>query len=129
MIACDALLGEDALDERAVGHGSFVEGHVVRHRATGTPFDRSSIDRDAPARVLQREHGVASDISGAAGDEDWDFAHGFSALAKASSEFQPRSGGARFPARERQDVSAFVISRSSLIFAVTAGSREPPSDL
>ena len=128
MIGLDALLGEDALDERPVGDGAFVEGHVVRNRATGA-IRQVVDDRDAPSRVLQREHGVTSDISGAAGDEDWDFAHGFSALAKGSREFQPRSGGARFPARERQDVSAFVISRSSLIFAVTASSREPPSDL
>ena len=32
-------------------------------------------DRDAPPGVLEREHRVAADIAGAAGDEDWDFAH------------------------------------------------------
>ncbi len=87
-----ALLGEDTLDERAVRDGSFVERDLLRH---GAPHAVGQIvdHRDRPARILEREHGVAADISGAAGDEDWDFAHAF-ALAKARTEFQPQDARA-----------------------------------
>src|SRR5689334_2433798 len=82
----DALLREDALDQGAVGDVAFVEGHVVGDRAPDAV--RKIVDhRNAPPGVLQREHGMATDIPGAAGDEDWNFAHGISALA---DELRPR---------------------------------------
>ena len=82
----DALFGEDAADQRAIGDIAFVERHVVGHRLARAV--RQIVNhRDAPPRVLQRKHRVAADVSGAAGDEDWDFAHA-PALAKARGEFQ-----------------------------------------
>ena len=44
-------------------------------------------DRDRPSRVPEREDGVAADIAGAAGDEDWDHVHA-APLAKAARHFQ-----------------------------------------
>jgi hypothetical protein len=41
-----------------------------------------------PAGVLQREDGVAADVTGAAGNEDWNLAHA-RGLAKRDEEGQP----------------------------------------
>ena len=68
------LLRENAVDQRAVGDVSLEEWDVVGHdraRAVRKVVD----DGDRPAGILQRKDGVAADIAGTAGDEDWDFAH------------------------------------------------------
>ena len=64
----DLLLGEDALDQRAVGDIAFEERHVVGNdvaRAVGQIVDH----RNRPAGIAQGEDGVAADIAGPAGYE------------------------------------------------------------
>ena len=58
-----------------VGDIAFVERNALGHRLADT-VGQIVDDRHAPARVLEGEHGVAADIAGAAGDEDWDLVHG-----------------------------------------------------
>jgi len=66
----DLLLGEDALDQRAIGDRAFEERHVLRDHVA-RPVRQIVDDRDAPPGVLQGEDGMTADIAGAAGDEDW----------------------------------------------------------
>lgn len=72
----DPLLGEDPRQQRAIGHVAVVERHAFGHREAKT--GRKVVDhRHRPAAVGEREHRVAADIAGAAGDEDGAFAgHG-----------------------------------------------------
>src|SRR5438309_6748514 len=83
----DPALVDDAVEKHRLGDRALVERHVVGHdlaRAVRQIVNH----RDAPAGVLQRQHGMAADITGAAGDEDCGFGHA-AALAKRATQFQP----------------------------------------
>ena len=83
----DLLLVDDTVEEHPLGDRALIERDVRRHdfaRAVGQIVD----DRDAPPGILQRQHRVAADITGAAGDEDCGFGHG-AQLAKRAIQFQP----------------------------------------
>ena len=64
-----ALLGEDPREQPGILDVAFVERHALGHRETEAG-DQVVDHRDRPAGIEQRQHRVAADITGAAGDED-----------------------------------------------------------
>jgi hypothetical protein len=71
----DSLLVDHAVDQHPLGDRSVIESDALRNDVARS--GRQVIDHhDRPARVPQREHRVAADIPGAAGNEDWKLAHG-----------------------------------------------------
>src|SRR3954454_2911701 len=90
----DLLLVEDRIHQHPLGGRAMVERHVLGDdlaRAVEQIVD----DRDRPSGVPQREYGVTADITGAAGDEDWDLGH----RAGASETRCPIPAGATAPGR------------------------------
>ena len=115
----DALLVEDALDQRAVRDRPFVKGNLLGHDVAGA-VGQVVDDRNRPAGVGKGENGVASDIAGAAGYEHWGFGHWKRSLAATAtcgnrlSRAQPQGGlvavdpgaGKRVPPGEQQSQEA-----------------------
>ena len=70
----DAVSREDPLDERPIGDRPFVERHLLRHDLAGA-VGQVVDDHHWPTRVHQGEDGMASDVAGAAGNEDRELRH------------------------------------------------------
>ena len=70
----DALLGEDALDQRAVVDATLIERDILGNDVAVAGREIVD-DGDAPARIAQGEDGVAADIAGTAGNKHGDFGH------------------------------------------------------
>jgi hypothetical protein len=66
------VLGQRAVEERAVANVAAHQGRRRRHRPVETGAEIVDHD-DRPILVEQCEYGVAADIAGAAGDEDGEF--------------------------------------------------------
>ena len=85
----DLPFAEKAVDEGAVGDIAFEEGDVIRHHAATA--GRQIVDyTNAPSRILEREDGMAADVAGTAGNEDWKAGHDAPSLDEAGADCQPR---------------------------------------
>ena len=106
-----ALIGEDPLDELAVGDRAFVEPHILGYDLAGAVAE--VVDhRDRPSRVFQRQDGVAADIAGAASDE-----HGTLVMGKALAEDGPlgqRRADQRQDHRIALDLDRFELPQEAL---------------
>ena len=74
MIACIRCSCEDPLDQLAVSDIALVKRNIIGH-GLAAAVRQIVDDGDRPARIDKSESGVASDITGAAGDEYWELGH------------------------------------------------------
>ena len=94
----DLLLGKDPGQQRPILDIAFIERHAIGNReakASGQVVDH----RDRPTRILEREHGMAADVAGAAGNENGNLAH-----ANHSPRYMPRCSSSLVMRWNRQTI-------------------------
>ncbi len=111
----DVPLGEDAVDQLAVGDIALVEGHLVGNEVARSGREIVD-DGDVPARIAQGKDRVAADIAGPTGYEHRNFGHAARSLADGRSRGKPQNSERNQKDRYRSNTA----SRNWLIVSLNA---------